>query len=66
RQERLAKLFTEAVRRWDVSFTENLPDYMKELVSFFRKGWEDYLLGYYEEAEWLAAEYVPSLDEYIK
>lgn len=28
--------------------------------------WEDYLLGYYEEAEWLAAEYVPSLDEYIK
>jgi len=83
------KLFTEAVRRWDLSFTENLPDYMKlcykiyydivhevaweaekeqgrELVSFFRKGWEDYLLGYYEEAEWLAAEYVPTLDEYIK
>jgi len=83
------KLFTEAVRRWDLSFTQNLPDYMqlcykiyydivhevaweaekeqgRELVSFFRKGWEDYLLGYYEEAEWLAAEYVPSLDEYIK
>eukprot|EP00253_Pinus_taeda_P017606 PITA_17606 len=83
------KLFTEAVRRWDLSYTENLPDYMKlcykiyydivhevaweaekeqgrELVSFFRKGWEDYLLGYYEEAEWLAAEYVPSLDEYIR
>jgi len=83
------KLFTEAVRRWDLSFTENLPDYMqlcykiyydivheavweaektqgRELVSFFRKGWEDYLLSYYQEAEWLAAEYVPSLDEYIK
>eukprot|EP00253_Pinus_taeda_P021517 PITA_21517 len=83
------KLFTEAVRRWDLSYTENLPDYMKlcykiyydivhevaweaekeqgrELVSFFRKGWEDYLMGYYEEAEWLAAEYVPSLDEYIR
>eukprot|EP00253_Pinus_taeda_P017099 PITA_17099 len=83
------KLFTEAVRRWDLSYTENLPDYMKlcykinydlvhevaceaekkqgrELVSFFRKGWEGYLLSYYEEAEWLAAEYVPSLDEYIK
>eukprot|EP00253_Pinus_taeda_P005101 PITA_05101 len=83
------KLFTEAVRRWDLSYTENLPDYMKlcykiyydivhevaweaekeqgrELVSFFRKGWEDHILSYYEEAEWLATEYVPSLDEYIK
>uniref|UniRef100_A0A0G7ZNV0 Putative terpene synthase, PgTPS10 n=1 Tax=Picea glauca TaxID=3330 RepID=A0A0G7ZNV0_PICGL len=83
------KLFTEAVRRWDLSLTENLPDYMKlcykifydivhevvweaekeqgrELLSFFRKGWEDYLQGYYEEADWLASEYVPSLEEYIK
>eukprot|EP00253_Pinus_taeda_P007639 PITA_07639 len=83
------KQFTEAVRRWDLSLTENLPDYMKlcykifydivhevvreaekeqgrELLSFFRKGWEDYILGYYEEAEWLASQYVPSLEEYIK
>nr|ADH29869.1 e-beta farnesene synthase [Pinus sylvestris] len=83
------KLFTEAVRRWDLSLTESLPDYMKlcykifyeivhevvreaeklqgrELLSFFRKGWEEYLLGYYEEAEWLASEYVPSLEEYIR
>eukprot|EP00253_Pinus_taeda_P007466 PITA_07466 len=74
---------------WDLSLTENLPDYMKlcykifydivhevvreaekeqgrELLSFFRKGWEDYILGYYEEAEWLASQYVPSLEEYIK
>eukprot|EP00253_Pinus_taeda_P006279 PITA_06279 len=97
--------------QWDLSLTENLPDYMKlcykifydivhevvreaekeqgrELLSFFRKGvssnaefvncviharinahtnlWEDYILGYYEEAEWLASQYVPSLEEYIK
>eukprot|EP00253_Pinus_taeda_P004977 PITA_04977 len=38
----------------------------RELLSFFRKGWEDYILGYYEEAEWLASQYVPSLEEYIK
>nr|ADX42737.1 (E)-beta-farnesene synthase 1 [Pseudotsuga menziesii] len=83
------KLFTEAVRRWDLSLTENLPDYMKlcykifydivhevvleaekeqgrELLTFFRKGWEEYLMGYYEEAEWLACEYMPSLEEYIR
>eukprot|EP00253_Pinus_taeda_P025223 PITA_25223 len=83
------KLFTEAVRRWDLSLTESLPEYMKfcykifyeivhevvreaeklkgrELLSFFRKGWEEYLMGYYEDAEWLASEYVPSLEEYIK
>nr|Q4QSN4.1 RecName: Full=(E)-gamma-bisabolene synthase; Short=PmeTPS3 [Pseudotsuga menziesii]AAX07266.1 (E)-gamma-bisabolene synthase [Pseudotsuga menziesii] len=83
------KLFTQAVRRWDPSLTENLPDYMKrcykifydivheaaweaekeqgrELVSFLRKAWEDFVLSYHEEAEWLSAEYVPGFDEYIK
>eukprot|EP01018_Ginkgo_biloba_P004093 Gb_39995 [translate_table: standard] len=83
------KLFTEAVRRWDLSFVETLPDYMKlcykvfydivhevawesekaqgrELLGFFREAWEDYLGGYMEEAEWLAAEHVPTLEEYIR
>lgn len=84
------KIFTEGVRRWDVSLIGCLPDFIKKIFEVFLKtsnelaaevlkeqgrdiaayirknGWEPYLESYLQEAEWIAAGYVPPFNEYLK
>eukprot|EP01018_Ginkgo_biloba_P026063 Gb_09324 [translate_table: standard] len=83
------KLFTEAVRRWDLSMMERVPEYMRicfkalyeavnelasqaqktqgrEMLNYIRRAWEVYIGSYLQEAEWIADEYVPPMEEYIE
>eukprot|EP01018_Ginkgo_biloba_P025693 Gb_11595 [translate_table: standard] len=83
------KLFTEAVRRWDLSMMECLPEYMRicfrelyqtvnelacqaqktqgrEMLNYIRRAWEIYIGAYLQEAEWIAAQHVPTWEEYIE
>eukprot|EP01018_Ginkgo_biloba_P025685 Gb_08213 [translate_table: standard] len=83
------KLFTEAVRRWDLSMMEGLPEYMRisfkvlyeavnelasqaqntqgrEMLNYIRRAWEVYIGAYLQEAEWIADEYVPTMEEYTE
>jgi len=83
------KIFTEGMKRWDLSLVDRLPDYIKITFEFFlktsneliaevaktqkrdmsayiRKTWERYLEAYMQEAEWIAAQHVPTFDEYMK
>eukprot|EP01018_Ginkgo_biloba_P025683 Gb_08211 [translate_table: standard] len=82
------KLFTEAVRRWDLSLMERLPEYMRicfkvlyevvnelaseaqnihgsEMLDYIRRAWEAFIGAHLQEAEWIADEYVPTMEEYI-
>eukprot|EP01018_Ginkgo_biloba_P029634 Gb_38696 [translate_table: standard] len=83
------RLFNEALKRWDVSITDCLPESMRICYKFIyktrnelieeatqhqsrdmfhhiQKQWEYYTGAYFQEAEWMADGYVPTLDEYIK
>uniref|UniRef100_A0A0G7ZP14 Putative terpene synthase, PgTPS26 n=1 Tax=Picea glauca TaxID=3330 RepID=A0A0G7ZP14_PICGL len=83
------KTITEAVRRWDLSLIDDLPNNIKIACQFFfntanelavevvkkqgrdmtallKATWQRYVESYLQEAEWIAAGYIPSFNEYLK
>uniref|UniRef100_F2XFB2-2 Isoform 2 of Bifunctional levopimaradiene synthase, chloroplastic n=1 Tax=Picea sitchensis TaxID=3332 RepID=F2XFB2-2 len=83
------KLFSDSVKKWDLSLVDRMPEDMKicfmgfyntfneiaeegrkrqgrDVLGYIRNVWEIQLEAYTKEAEWSAARYVPSFDEYIE
>ncbi|KAH9297306.1 hypothetical protein KI387_028988, partial [Taxus chinensis] len=83
------KLFSTAIKRWDPSPSDFIPEYMKiayiafyqavnetaedakkiqgqDMLHYTRKMWEVYIDALMQEAEWLAARYIPTLKEYLE
>ncbi|GLJ10690.1 hypothetical protein SUGI_0133180 [Cryptomeria japonica] len=38
----------------------------KDTLDYVRKAWDVYIDAYFQEAEWLAMGYIPSLEEYLE
>ncbi|GLJ09990.1 hypothetical protein SUGI_0119710 [Cryptomeria japonica] len=75
------KLFTQAIKRWDLAFMEALPEFMKLAFKAFDEGVRsmaqeaektqerdklNYAHSFMVEATWIATGYIPSLEEYLE
>eukprot|EP01018_Ginkgo_biloba_P025697 Gb_31098 [translate_table: standard] len=59
----LARVLYEAVNEL-ASQTQNTQG--REMLNYIRRAWEVYIGAYLQEAEWIADEYVPTMEEYIE
>ncbi|GLJ35267.1 hypothetical protein SUGI_0709720 [Cryptomeria japonica] len=68
--DRLPKFMKVAFKAFDQAVTDMAQEAKKtqgrDTLNYARKAWEVYIDSYMQEAEWLAAGYIPSLEEYLE